>query len=129
MLSYSSLTAGRCLLRDRVTAGLARDGALRPRDLSSSCIAASDVLYGEGNQAGLGGNDGPLGVGGRSAGTAGGEEVDVVGDHVRSGDEEITVSPSSMVLTLTLFLARGLMGVEVQRESSSYTATLFLTVG
>ena len=53
----------------------------------------------------------------------------MVGDHVMSGDEEITVSPSSMVLTLTLFLARGLMGVEVQRESSSYTATLFLTVG
>jgi len=128
MLSYSSLTAGRCLLRDRVTAGLARDGALRPRDLSSSCIAASDVL-GEGNQAGLGGNAGPLGVGGRSAGTAGGEEVDVVGDQERFGDEERTVSPSSLVLVLTHFLARGLMGVEVQTESSSYTATLFLTDG
>ena len=87
------------------------------------------LLTGEGNQAGLGGNAVPLGVGGSSAGTAGGEEVDVVGDQVRSGDEEITVSPSSLVLVLTLFLARGLMGVEVQTESSSYTATLFLTDG
>ena len=53
----------------------------------------------------------------------------MVGDQERFGDEERTVSPSSLVLVLTLFLARGLMGVEVQRESSSYTATLFLTVG
>jgi hypothetical protein len=46
MLSYSSLMGGRCLLRDRVIAGLARDGARRPRDLSNSdWIAAFDVLY------------------------------------------------------------------------------------